>query len=600
MISCTQHIGVGKYAVKSLGYLVKMEKHNRRLFEEIKEKYRGNIKELINSDSSYLDSYRKVIKEHILPAIIDYNEGKRKDRQIKGVEGYIKKLENDKSKNMATEIIVQVADREFWKEREKDRHKMEFVYREYLEFLNKEFPNLKVISCTFHNDEDSPHLHIVGVPVAEFDNGLRMRVSQRNVFNKAEMERWQDLGRDFLQKSMRKWVDKDFSFDEKEKGRNHNYGIDELIQRNEDFKKRNGIKELKEHKELLLESISAMDEMLKEFDFMGLNGNKKKEKMKEIEKNFERFKGVLNESVQTYSEELSKLQDSVSEIRLDDKHIEELRKGLTREHKKDLGKIIRENYVNSDDYSNFLEKVQEDLRQQMINKLKRQIKQKELIEELEKEREEFIKKRAERAKELEEIDKEIDKKKNTLANMEKEVSGLKDKSLEIEREIEKNKALKSKYDIIVNDYESLDVVKKYKEIELEYYANLESNKILKEDIEKKSKDLELISLENKQIQSKNDELKKSLSKLEGLKRLESYFYARAENDISDYLVKERGYGKDKARDVAVNVIRANFGLNLVMAMEEYAYTGKLDVEALNGFKNDMKGFDYNEEFERHK
>mgnify|MGYP000999751301 FL=1 len=600
MISCTQHIGVGKYAVKSLGYLVKMEKHNRRLFEEIKEKYRGNIKELINSDSSYLDSYRKVIKEHILPAIIDYNEGKRKDRQIKGVEGYIKKLENDKSKNMATEIIVQVADREFWKEREKDRHKMEFVYREYLEFLNKEFPNLKVISCTFHNDEDSPHLHIVGVPVAEFDNGLRMRVSQRNVFDKAEMERWQDLGRDFLQKSMRKWVDKDFSFDEKEKGRNHNYGIDELIQRNEDFKKRNGIKELKEHKELLLESISAMDEMLKEFDFMGLNGNKKKEKMKEIEKNFERFKGVLNESVQTYSEELSKLQDSVSEIRLDDKHIEELRKGLTREHKKDLGKIIRENYVNSDDYSNFLEKVQEDLRQQMINKLKRQIKQKELIEELEKEREEFIKKRAERAKELEEIDKEIDKKKNTLANMEKEVSGLKDKSLEIEREIEKNKALKSKYDIIVNDYESLDVVKKYKEIELEYYANLESNKILKEDIEKKSKDLELISLENKQIQSKNDELKKSLSKLEGLKRLESYFYARAEDDISDYLVKERGYGKDKARDVAVNVIRANFGLNLVMAMEEYAYTGKLDVEALNGFKNDMKGFDYNEEFERHK
>ena len=600
MISCTQHIGVGKYAVKSLGYLVKMEKHNRRLFEEIREKYRGNIKELINSDSSYLDSYRKVIKEHILPAIMDYNEGKRKDRQIKGVEGYIKKLENDKSKNMATEMIVQVADREFWKEREKDRHKMEFVYREYLEFLNKEFPNLKVISCTFHNDEDSPHLHIVGVPVAEFDNGLRMRVSQRNVFNKAEMERWQDLGRDFLQKSMRKWIDKDFSFDEKEKGRNHNYGIDELIQRNEDFKKRNGVKELKEHKELLLESISAMDEMLKEFDFMGLNGNKKKEKMKEVERNFERFKGVLNESVKTYSEELSKLQDSVNEIRLDDRHIEELRKGLTREHKKELGKIIRENYVNSDDYSNFLEKVQEDLRQQMINKLKRQVKQKELIEELEKEREEFIKKRAERAKELEDIDREIDKKKNTLANMEKEVSGLKDKSLEIEKEIEKNKALKSKYDIIVNDYESLDIVKKYKEIEREYYANLESNRILKEDIEKKSKDLELISLENKQIQSKNGELKKSLSKLEGLKRLESYFYARAEDDISDYLVKERGYGKDKARDVAVNVIQANFGLKLVMAMEEYAYTGKLDVEALNGFKNDMKGFGYNEELERHK
>ena len=110
--------------------------------------------------------------------------------------------------------------------------------------------------------------------------------------------------------------------------------------------------------------------------------------------------------------------------------------------------------------------------------------------------------------------------------------------------------------------------------------------------EKILKELEMKSIENDRLQSKNDELKKSLSKLEGLKRLKSYFYVRAEDDISDYLVKERGYGEDKARDVAVNVIQANFGLDLVMAMEEYAYTGELDIEALNGFRNDVKEFDY--------
>ena len=98
-------------------------------------------------------------------------------------------------------------------------------------------------------------------------------------------------------------------------------------------------------------------------------------------------------------------------------------------------------------------------------------------------------------------------------------------------------------------------------------------------------------IENERLQSKNDELKKSLSKLEGLKRLENYFYVRAEEDISNYLVNKKGYDEDKARDVAVNVIQANFGLNLVMA-KKYAYTGELDIEALNGFRNDVKEFDY--------
>ena len=119
---------------------------------------------------------------------------------------------------------------------------------------------------------------------------------------------------------------------------------------------------------MLSESIMEMSEMLEKFDFMGVNNNKKKDKMKEVELRFEKFKNVLDNSVKTYSNELKTLQENIEEIRLEDTRIEEIKKGLTRETKKELGKIIRNNYVNSNEYNNFLEQVQEDLKIQMTTK----------------------------------------------------------------------------------------------------------------------------------------------------------------------------------------------------------------------------------------
>lgn len=593
MITCSQHICVGKYAPKNLNYLVKMDKHNRRLFAESNKKNKGYVKELINPNKSYVSLYRETVEKWLALSIMEYNDNQKKaNRKYKGVDDYIRSLEDSRNKNIAMEMIVQVADREFWADRENDRDKMEKVYRDYIGFLNEEFPNFKVISCTFHNDEDSPHIHIVGVPIAEFEKGLKMRVSQRNVFTKQEMERLQEKGREFLEKSMQKWVDTEFRFDEKQKGRNHTYSIEALKERAESFKEFNGIDELRKHQKMLSESILEMNELLGKVDILGINNTKKKDKMKEVELRFEKFKNVLNTSVKTYSEELTALQDSVKEIRLEDTRIEELKKGLTRETKKKLGEIIRNDYIKSEDYTNFLKQVQEDLKLQMTNKLKRKLKQKELIEELEREREEFEKAREERINELSDLDEEIEKKRTTLSDMEDEVSDLKTKTSIVSSELKKYKQEKEKYAKIVDNYKSMDIVKEYI-----YYESM--NKELEKKNGNLESNIELLKKEKEKLTDNNNRLNLELSRKQGIKELENYFYTRGEEDLTNYF-ESKGYDSTRSRIEAQDVLNNHFSLEMVLALQDYILTGIMDETALYGditVENKTERSDYDEKYD---
>lgn len=186
---------------------------------------------------------------------------------------------------------------------------------------------------------------------------------------------------------------------------------------------------------------------------------------------------------------------------------------------------------------------------------------------------------SEKSEKLAGINETIGKRLETLEKHNKAIDNNKNLVASQKKEYDENIIKINEQNRIIN--ENRNQLERVKRLDLEIK---EKEKILKE--------LEMKSLENDRLQSKNDELKKSLSKLEGLKRLESYFYVRAEEDISKYLIDKKGYNEDKAKDVARNVIDADFGLDLVMAMEEYAYTGELDIKALKGFRNDVKEFDY--------
>ena len=78
-----------------------------------------------------------------------------------------------------------------------------------------------------HLNEDSPHMHIVVVPVVDgFKKGLRKQVSKRKVFTKEVLSRvLQDELREITNKEVNDWFGEQIK--EKPKGRNHDLTVAE-------------------------------------------------------------------------------------------------------------------------------------------------------------------------------------------------------------------------------------------------------------------------------------------------------------------------------------------------------------------------------------
>jgi Plasmid recombination enzyme. len=62
---------------------------------------------------------------------------------------------------------------EYWEDKTKPfRLRMNDVFKEQIDYLEKIVPNFKVVSAVSHFDKYSPHLHIVGVPFKEGNKKL--------------------------------------------------------------------------------------------------------------------------------------------------------------------------------------------------------------------------------------------------------------------------------------------------------------------------------------------------------------------------------------------------------------------------------------------
>lgn len=62
---------------------------------------------------------------------------------------------------------------------------MKSSYQKNLDELIKRLPQFLIANVVVHLDEDSPHMHIVGVPVADgYKKVLRKQISKRKVFTK--------------------------------------------------------------------------------------------------------------------------------------------------------------------------------------------------------------------------------------------------------------------------------------------------------------------------------------------------------------------------------------------------------------------------------
>ena len=221
-MSFSAHISNKKSGITSKTKLEGVAKHNLRKYKS--SDYSANHIAILQGTKNLVRDVKAVYHQEFDAALKDYNERqKRADRKI---ADYFEHVAN-KEQDMAVEIIIQLGDREFWKENEFRKIYMRRIYGSLLDELKRLFPDFIVANAVVHLDEDSPHMHVVGVPVAYgYTRGLSKQVSKRWVFTSETLsELLQGKLRAYANRMVDIWFQDKIK--EKSKGRNHDLTVAE-------------------------------------------------------------------------------------------------------------------------------------------------------------------------------------------------------------------------------------------------------------------------------------------------------------------------------------------------------------------------------------
>ena len=219
-ISFTAHVSNKKSAITSKSKLAGVAKHNLRKYKS--EEYSGNNIFLIYGTDNLVQDVKAVYHQEFDEALKVYNENQtRADRKI---EDYFEHVAN-KEQDMVVEIIIQIGDRAYWQQHYENKCYMKKIYSMMLAELQYLLPEFVVANAVVHMDEDSPHMHVVGVPVATgYKKGLSKQVSKRKVFTKEVLsEVLQDELRTVANTKV--MIAFDEQIREKSKGRNHDLSV---------------------------------------------------------------------------------------------------------------------------------------------------------------------------------------------------------------------------------------------------------------------------------------------------------------------------------------------------------------------------------------
>ena len=221
-ISYTAHVSNKKSAITSKAKLAGVAKHNLRKYKS-SDYSKDNIF-IVYGTSNLIDDVKTVYHKEFDEALEEYN--KKQTRPDRRIEDYFEHVAG-KEQDMAVEIIIQIGDREFWKQYDDMKSYIKLSYEIILCEFIKRLPGFVVANAVVHLDEDSPHMHIVGVPVADgYKKGLSKQVSKRKVFTKEVLSRvLQDELREVANKEVNDWFGEQIKA--KSKGRNNDLSVTE-------------------------------------------------------------------------------------------------------------------------------------------------------------------------------------------------------------------------------------------------------------------------------------------------------------------------------------------------------------------------------------
>ena len=148
-------------AIQNIKHLGKVNHHNLRQYDkktELITTIKGSNDIIKDVKDLYLDLFDE--------ARINYNNKQvRDDRKI---DDYFYKISNDDKHDLACEIIIEIGNMAYWEDKSlEEKYKMTDVFENQLKDLKEIVPDFYIANATIHFDENSPHMHIVGVPVKE-------------------------------------------------------------------------------------------------------------------------------------------------------------------------------------------------------------------------------------------------------------------------------------------------------------------------------------------------------------------------------------------------------------------------------------------------
>ena len=238
-LSYSAHLSQKNSAINSKAKLSGVAKHNLRKYHSL-EYDKENIVILWGTDKLVQD-VKKVYKEQFDEAVREYN--KKQTRDDRKIDDYFEKTAKS-NRDMAVELIFQIGDKEFWDKNPDKRRNMDVAFKEMLNMLQKEAPNLVVANAVVHYDEASPHMHVVSVPVADgFKKGMSRQVSKRKVCTKEFLENvLQGRIREYAEGRSFIWIGEFLKG--KKKGRNNDLAVKEYKVKKENEKYEKAVKEV--------------------------------------------------------------------------------------------------------------------------------------------------------------------------------------------------------------------------------------------------------------------------------------------------------------------------------------------------------------------
>ena len=491
-MSVSFHIGSKNNAIPNLKKLKAIFIHNLRKYEKSNNpdldlnlsKY--NV--ILKGTKNLVEDVKKLYKVEFDEAVYNYNQ--KQTREDRKILNYLSKIEEDKQKNVATEIILQIGDKEDWQNIDfKDKQKMAEVFKNSLEVLEEK--GFKIANATLHLDETSPHLHVIGVPIGtDFKKGLEKQVSSKSVFSIGKLDKL----RDEIEKVLIAEYNKVYNLDvekKQEKGM-----IEEHLS-------------ITDYKELK----PVIDELVKL-----TNKNIALEEIKEEIKKKDNEKTNKEEELKTKAKEIAEAEEKAKEI-------VEKKKTLETDLISSKNKLdnIQKEKEQKDleielEFKNLFAKKQE------IEKKKKELEQKEKeLENKKKELEEIrqnkenidflIAQELEKKKQIEKKKQEIERLNNSYKEMEAKLEDEKERikeSIEIEKEnikkfsdevIEKKRDEEARLKEKEEELEKVKTVVVAKEKELQELRENKENVII--ELQKKSKEVEEIKKKITEVEKEN-------------------------------------------------------------------------------------------------